>query len=166
MMMTKVLEYKRRPLMCKRYSAYGHGKNQCEKEYRGGKCGTNGHVKEDCSGAEVHCFHCKEGHEAGSGWCMEYRYQQEIIAIQARERVSMNHSRAILDRKNSNFKNVTYANIIKNEARNTIDISSGSNRTDGETDKSKQPQTGRSEKGELNESEVEVVRRSPNCSER
>ena len=47
MMMTKVLEYKRRPLMCKRCLVYGHGKNQCEKEHRCGKCGTNGHMKED-----------------------------------------------------------------------------------------------------------------------
>ena len=50
MMMTKVLEYKRRPLMCKRCSVYGHGKKQCEKKHRCGKCGLNGHINEDYSG--------------------------------------------------------------------------------------------------------------------
>ena len=165
MMMTKVLEYKRRQLMCKRCLIYGHGKNQCEKEYRCGKCETNRHMKQECSGAEVKCFHCKEGHEAGSGWCMKYRYQQEIIAMQVRERVSMNQARTILDRWNPNFRNVTYVDIISNEARNTIGISSGSILTDGETDKSEQPLTGRSEKGELNGSEVAVLCRSPNSGQ-
>ena len=74
----------------------------------------------------------------------------------------MNQARTILDRRNLNFKNVTYADIIRNEARNTVDINSGSNRIDGETDKSNQAQPERSEKGKINESEVQVVCRSSN----
>ena len=78
MIMTKVIEYKRRPLMCKRYLGYGHDKNQCEKEHRSGKCATSGHVKEECSSNEVRCHYCKENHEQGSVWCIECKYQQAI----------------------------------------------------------------------------------------
>ena len=58
-MMTKVIEYKRRPLMCKRCLEYGHSKNQCEKEHRYDKCATSRHVKEECSSNEARGHHCK-----------------------------------------------------------------------------------------------------------
>ena len=166
MMMTKVIEYKRRPLMCKRCLEYGHGKNQCEKEHRCGKCATSGHVKEECSSNEVRCHHCKEDHEAGSVWCIEYRYQQEIISIQATERVSINQARAILDRRNPHFKKVSYADVIRNDMRNTIDISWTSNRPESKREKSKPFEPLRSEEEQKSKgNEVEVVCRSPNSGE-
>ena len=58
-----------------------------------------GHGKEDCNNNVVKCQHCKESHEAGSNSCIEYKYQQEILSIQAKERVPRNQARAILERK-------------------------------------------------------------------
>ena len=88
MMRTKVLEYKQRPLICRKCMEYGHGKNQCDREQTCSRCGMSGHGMDGFHSDEINCFHCEGNHEAGSNLCAEYKYQKGILSIQAKERVS------------------------------------------------------------------------------
>ena len=113
MMRTKVYEYKQRPMMCRICLEYGHGRRFCEKEQKCGRCGEEGHDKANCRSDTVQCYHCKESHEVGHRDCIEERYQQEIVAVQTKQRVSRFQAKAVVDRDKPNFKTRNYACAVK-----------------------------------------------------
>ena len=117
MMRTKVLEYKRRPLICRKCMEYGHGKNPCAREQTCSRCGKSGHGRDDCNSDEMKCLHCEGSHEVGSDLRTEYKYQQEILSIQAKERVSRHQA-------NPHFKATSYPDVARS---NTINIASNTN---------------------------------------
>ena len=112
MMKTRVVEYKQRPLMCKKCLIYEHGKNNCEEEQRCGKCSDTGHNRTKCTEQKVRCFHCEGDHEAGNRMCSEQRYQEEIVAVQRKERVSWAQAKVIVNKKYPQVK-MNYAAMVK-----------------------------------------------------
>ena len=125
------------------------------------RCGVKGHGKEDCNNNVIKCHQCKESHKAGCNSCIEYKYQQEIFSIQAKERVPRNQTRAILERRSPRFKLNSYAAVAKSSTI-TIAIKITSNRSNNNTDNHttpRSPNLGNDEDGGT--SEVEVVCRSP-----
>ena len=109
MMKTRVMEYKQRPLMCRKCLEYGHGKSVCQKDQRCNKCSAVGHERLECTVQQAKCIHCEGNHEAGSELCVEHRYQQEIVAVQTKERVSRMQAKIIFDRNNPQFRKMNYA---------------------------------------------------------
>ena len=106
--MTRVIEYKQRPLICRKCQEYGHSKNNCRDEVRCGNCSERDHTSEECTNPKK-CHHCKEQHQAGNRECKEYRYQEEISAVQAKEKVTRNQAKAIFDRRNPAYKTMNYS---------------------------------------------------------
>ena len=47
------------------------------------------HSIEDSNSEAFRCFHCSQEHQTGNFKCIEYKYQQEIIAIQTRESLTI-----------------------------------------------------------------------------
>lgn len=108
--MTKVLEMKQKPLMCKKCLEYGHGVKFCQGEERCAHCGEEGHQVENCSAEGPTCFHCSSNHIAGAKECRVRRTEEEILAIQSKERVSRPQARMILhDRNPSHGMNYSQA---------------------------------------------------------
>ena len=109
----KVYEYKQRPMICRICLEYGHGKQFCEKEQKRGRCGNVGHDKVNCRSKAARCYHCGEGHEVGHRSCVEERYQQEIVSVQTRQRVSRYQAKAIVDREIPHIKTRNYAESVE-----------------------------------------------------
>ena len=165
MMRTKVLEYKQRPLICRKCMEYGHGKNQCDREQTCSRCGMSGHGRDDCNSDEMKCFHCEGNHEAGSNLCIEYKYQEEILSIQAKERVSRHQAKALLERRNPHFKATNYAEVARS---NTINIASNTNNSSTNSSRERKIKRQSASLGDERPariSEVEVVCRSPTSGE-
>lgn len=86
---TRVTRYYDRPRHCQACLRYGHPKKYCKSEIIScAKCGQNGHGKAQCKSIKSECFHCMGEHAVGDRRCIEEKYQQEIIIIQNRERIS------------------------------------------------------------------------------
>ena len=67
--MTKVFEYKERPLRCYKYQKYGHTHKRCSAtENVCGRC-TKEHLTEQCTSDEKKCANCQRGHEANDPTC-------------------------------------------------------------------------------------------------
>ena len=129
------------------------------------RCGGKGHGKEDCNNNVIKCYHYKESHEAGSNSCVEYKYQQEILSIQAKETVPRNRTRTILERRNLHFKSTSYAAVAKSS---TINIASKitNNRSNKNTDNHTTPRLPNlGDDEDVGSSEVEVVCRRPTSGE-
>ena len=122
-----------------------------KKERRCAKCG-NRHKIEDCNSEVVRCFHCRGSHETCHGKCIEQRYQQELTSVQAKQRLSRNRAKAMVNRE-PKFRTMNYAGISKT----TTDSSEG--------DKAEAVQAGvTTAAGEPPSGEVEVLCTSPNSS--
>ena len=108
---TKVQEYKKRPLMCRRCQQYNHPEKYCAGEMVCGACGHLGHKAEGCS-APLRCPHCSLEHRAGNPQCVEYKFQEEIIAVQTKERVPRRQAIAMIERQNPSIKK-NFAQALK-----------------------------------------------------
>ena len=115
---TKVVEYKRSPLMCRKCQEFGHSQKWCVNSARCGRCSEEGHETGDCEAREVKCYHCEKDHIAGSRTCLEYKYQEEILAVQVRERVTRNQARIIFDRRNPTFRSMNFSEAVKQVGEN------------------------------------------------
>ena len=103
-----VYEYKDKPIMCKTCLAYGHSKNRGTEEQKCANCGGVNHPVELCT-AETKYVHCSEDHSAGNIRCKKHRYQEEIIAVQTKERVTNNQAIALLDKQRPTYRQIDYA---------------------------------------------------------
>ena len=65
-----------------------------------------------CLQQTARCYHCKGEHQTGSRICPEYKYQDEILAIQSREGVSRGQAKVLLDKLSPNFV-MNYAAAVK-----------------------------------------------------
>ena len=158
MMKTRVMEYKQRLLICRKRLEYGHGKSVCQKDQRCNKCSAVGHERLECTVQQVKCIHCEGNHEVGSELCVEHRYQQEIVAVQTKERVSRMQAKIIFDKNNSQFRIMNYAMVAKvnTEGNKSTDRTSKS-----ETQQQQQQVLLQTEEV-ARQGEVEVVCMSPN----
>ena len=83
-----------------------------------GKCSEEGHETGDCEARKVKCYHCEKEHIAGSRMCPEDKYQEEILAVQMRERVTRNQARIIFDRRNPTFRSMNFSEAVKQVGEN------------------------------------------------
>ena len=165
MMNTKVIEYKQRPLMCRKCLAYGHGKNSCEKEQRCKKCSESGHDRAECAAQQAKCVHCGGNHETGSETCVEHRYQEEILAVQTKERVSRMQAKSIFDRNNPHFKTMSYAGAIKVGRESEGNTEASSNTAPQQQQHQRQEQQQHAGEEVAIEDEVEIVCMSPSSGQ-
>ena len=122
---TKVYEHKQRPFMCRNCLEYGHGKNSCQNEKR---CSKENHEKSECKSDGARCYHCGQDHEVGDGTCVEHKYQEEIIAVQAKERVPRAQAKIIFDKRHPQFWTMNYA-AAKLKSSVCVDIGQASSST-------------------------------------
>ena len=108
---TKVYEYKKQPLLCKKCLDYGHSSRVCHGDERCINCGSLQHA-EDCTSATC-CFNCKLAHKAGDKACREYKFEEEIIHLQSKLRVAKSQAIAIFNRENPNFRTLNYSESVK-----------------------------------------------------
>ena len=76
------------------------------------KCSEERLDKANCRSDTVLCYHCKEV----TKWdirIVEERYQQEIVAVQTKQRVSRFQAKAVVDRDKPNFKTRNYAGAVE-----------------------------------------------------
>ena len=109
---TKVFAYKQRHLLCKQCQKYGHNKNNCNGEVRCDKCRESGHGHEKCHNQQK-CHRGGEQHQAGSRQCREYKYQEEIRAVQAKEKVTRNQAKTIFNRRNPTYRKMNSAKAVQ-----------------------------------------------------
>ena len=114
---TKINEYRSRPMMCRKCQQFHHTEKYCNGETVCKRCGDLGHQIEECSATEPRCPHCSLDHIAGSRKCAEYKFQEEVLAIQARDRVPRAQAQLIVERENPGLR-LNYADAIKRSATN------------------------------------------------
>lgn len=82
-----------RPLQCYRCYDYGHGKNNCTRSARCGRCSVLGsHLENECK-SDLFCFHCKEHHRVRSRDCPKYRMEQDILHWANSQHISIGSAR-------------------------------------------------------------------------
>ena len=111
-MKSRVYEYKDKLLLCKVCLRYGHSKNTCQKTQRCGKCSELNHARENCKSEIVACFYCNGDHPTGSYRCAEYKYREEIPAVQRKKNVSRSQAAAIVDRLQPQLKQMNYSRAV------------------------------------------------------
>ena len=109
---SRVYEYKKKPTMCQKCLEYGHRTKFCMKEMKCIKCYETTHKAEECQRELSGCYHCEGKHRTGSRMCSEYRYEEEIEAIQGRERVNRAQARLIFQSRTT-IDRMNYAAILK-----------------------------------------------------
>lgn len=115
---TKVIEFKRTPMLCRNCQEFGHGKKWCTKPVRCGKCSEEGHEIANCEATEMKCWHCEGDHGTGSRMCKEYKYQEEILAVQSKERVTRQQAVLIFEQRNPQYKTMNYSEAVKGRVTN------------------------------------------------
>ena len=108
---SKVFEYQKRPLMCNKCLEFGHSHKYCRAaNAKCRKCGETGHEQSMCQQTRARCHFCAGEHVAGSRLCDYTRMEEEILAIQSRERVSRAQARVLYNQQNPNgMKNYSRA---------------------------------------------------------
>ena len=113
---SKVYEYKNRPSMCQKCQEYGHRTKFCTNKMKCRKCYEATHIADKCQREDSGCFHCRGIHRTGNRICPQCRYEEEIEAIQGRERVNRTQARLILQSRTPNDK-MNYASVFKEVPR-------------------------------------------------
>ena len=110
-MKTPVHEYKRLPNLCKKCLEYGHSQRVCrETAEKCINCTSEEHKFPPCD-LVPRCCHCTQTHRTGDKNCQRFKVEQEVIAIQARSRVSRNQAYIIYNREHPNA-NTNYAAAV------------------------------------------------------
>ena len=126
-MRTKVYEYIKKPLLCIKCLDYGHSKKVCQGSPKCRNCAAE-EQHENCTN-DKRCYHCSLNHEAGNKICQEYKFEAEILAVQAKSRVSRPQARLIFLRENPTFRNLNFANVVKTNTTSSLSSSISSART-------------------------------------
>ena len=117
-MRTKVYEYIKKPLLCGKCLDYGHSKKVCQGTTKCKNCAAD-EIHENCTN-DKRCYHCSLNHEAGNKICQEYKYEAEILAVQAKSRPSRQQARLIFMRENPTFRTLNFANAVKSNTSSTL----------------------------------------------
>ena len=139
---TKVYEYKRRPMLCHKCQTYGHTEKYCAGDVLCGCCSVKGHRAAECA-ALPKCNHCGADHITGNKTCPEFRYQEEVLSIQTKEKVPRQQAIILYNQKFPDRSN-NYAKAVISRPTNSQRSSSrkrrhsseheGNPRKRGETD--------------------------------
>ena len=76
-------------------------------------------IADECQREDSGCYHCRGSHRTGSQICTHYRHEEEIEAIQERERVNRTQERLILQSRTPNDKMNYAAALKKSQLRKT-----------------------------------------------
>ena len=107
-MRTFVHEYKKRPTCCQNCLEYGHPKKICRENTRCQKCTSLDHTYPPCD-QEDKCMHCSQPHKTGHRTCQKYKVEEDLLAIQAKSRVSRNQAIVIYDQENPSGRTMNFA---------------------------------------------------------
>ena len=99
---TKVYEYKEKPQLCQRCFEYGHRTKFCTRDVRCKKCCEISHMAETCRSTEKRCYHCERDYYIGTRTCSWYKYEEEIVGIQTKNKVSRGQAKLTMDSRNLN----------------------------------------------------------------
>lgn len=112
--LTKVYEYKDKPMLCKQCLEFGHTLKRCRNAQRCRNCTSNEHLLENCPSDQPSCHHCDSAHITGSGNCREMMYEQEILTIQKKNRITRTQAKLTFDRANPQFRTMHYGEAVIN----------------------------------------------------
>ena len=107
--LTKIYEYKNRPMLCKQCLQFGHTTKRCRNLPKCTKCTSDDHNLDSCTSEQPTCHHSKENHYTGSSKCKETQQEQEILSIQSKYRIPRSQARFIFHKNNPNFKTMSYS---------------------------------------------------------
>ena len=66
------------------------------------------------SGNSKKCYHCEGDHYIGARTCPWYKYEEEIVDIQTKNKVSRGQAKLTMDSRNPNWR-MNYAEIVKSD---------------------------------------------------
>ena len=110
-MRTLVHEYKQLPNLCRNCLEYGHSKRICQDDQKCTNCTSSEHQYPPCNN-EAKCNHCPQSHKTGDKSCQRYKVEQEVLAIQAKSKVSRNQAQIIHNRDHPNATTTNYAAAV------------------------------------------------------
>ena len=111
----RIYEYKKKLVRCKPCLEYYQTVKRCEKTVTVcGRCAQTGHRANECSSTMRKCYHCEGDHHVGDRHCPEQRKYKEILAIQAKMRVSRERARIIYSQQRP-MKDISYAQAAREE---------------------------------------------------
>jgi len=84
---SKVYEYRPRALFCTNCLEYSHKDKRCTNPTRCSNC-TEYHSQSTCRNLSVACLHCDQPHKTGDRRCARRLQEEEIVAIQYKEKLS------------------------------------------------------------------------------
>ena len=95
---TTISPFINRPMLCRQCWTYGHTKKRCKQEGDTcRKCGSLGHIEKDCSSPVTKCLHCEMDHPSGDKACRRFVYEQEVMNVVQKEKVSFQRAKQILE---------------------------------------------------------------------
>lgn len=110
--LTKVYEYKTRPMLCKQCLDFGHTLKRCRNMPRCRKCTSTEHKSEECTAHEPTCRYCDIKHITGNQKCREVIYEQEILSVQSKKRVPRTQAKLLFDKENPHFKDMNFGEAV------------------------------------------------------
>lgn len=116
--LTRVYEYKNRPMMCKTCLEFGHTAARCSGDVTCRKCDSVGHSVEKCESQIMKCHHCQGPHSTGSRTCKEYKYEEELLSLQQKNKISKGQAKIIFNKNNPNFRSMNYAQATNSTTPN------------------------------------------------
>ena len=100
---SRVYEYKKRPLHCKKCLEYGHSIKRCDsKVTRCKRCSDIHHIENQCDSQSPKCLQCSDPHVTATNECPVFRRESEILVIQDKEKVSRQQAAVIFNQRNPN----------------------------------------------------------------
>ena len=102
---TKVYECISRPQICSKCLEFYHGAKYCKSPVQVcGKCGNAPYDRANCKNLGVKCHHCSENHFTGDKRCHVYKYEQEVLIIQTKQKVPRRQAIQVLENNNPSIK--------------------------------------------------------------
>ena len=124
-LMTKVYEYKERPLQCRKCQKYGHVQKRCSAtSYTCGSCAQD-HPTDQCTVETKLCANCSEPHKTTDATCKIREREIQVIEIQKKEKVGRRRAKDIQAGKqvgeeyleNQQYERYMHVKISRDETR-------------------------------------------------
>ena len=111
--LTKVYEQKRKPLHCTKCQKYGHSRTRCTApQYICGRCNEEGHSRDKCTSTNLQCHQCLQPHTTASRNCQVFIFEEEIMHIQNKERISRAQAQLVLKNRQPN-RDMNFSRAVK-----------------------------------------------------
>lgn len=129
---TRVYEYLPKPMVCKICIEYGHTAKYCkETSPTCRKCGIVGHSQDRCISETTICHHCRDEHPTATRKCPIFRFEEEIIKIQYKDKTTRSQAKTKLLKDNPSLQ-MNYARATKDKNKQTANNSTIENTSNAE----------------------------------